>query len=675
MEAIKLTELKGVGPATASDFETLGIHSVQDLLLYTPRAYNDYSTITPIVKLKPGLVTIRATIKQAIGRHVRRGMHITEAIASDDSGSIRLVWFNQPYRAGALKPSQEYFITGKLELRSGRYAITSPSVELVSDMPVHTARIVPIYRQSKHITTRQIRTAMAEALKSADQLPSILPDSFLKAYELLPYGEALNQLHFPETKELLEAAQRTMSFIEVFELMLASKILRQEIEHEPASQISFDESLAKAFVSSLPFKLTDAQRSAMWQILQDMEKPHPANRLLEGDVGSGKTVVAAMAGLMAMTREHQVALLAPTELLARQHTESITTLLKPLGQDMHVSLLVGSLTVAQKRAAHERLADGTIRFIIGTHALLQDLTFKNLGLIIVDEQHRFGVEQRKKLLKQLGKVPHVLSMTATPIPRSLALTLYGELDISLLDAMPPGRKQIETSIVSPNSRTKMESHIESEIQQGHQVYVVCPVITENTKLQTVSAEKTYERLSKKIFKNRRVALLHGKQKPADKAATMEAFARGDIDILVATTVIEVGVNVPNATVMVIEGADRFGLAQLHQLRGRVGRSTDQAYCYVVPSDSKSPSQRLRSFVRISDGFKLAEIDLELRGPGAIYGTLQHGALDLKFANLSDHKLLAEVRQAVEKFQESEQLHKYPELSKRVRLAQAVVTLN
>lgn len=675
MEKMELTALKGVGPAVSKDLAGIGLRTVNDILHYFPRDYQDYSEVTPIKSIKPGMVTIQAVIKQTAGRYVRRGMHVTEAVASDKSGSIRLVWFNQPYRAGGIKTDQEYYITGKLELGSGRFAIISPSIELVSDMPVHTARIVPVYRETKGVSTKLIRKIMSQAVKYAHQLPDTLPKSVIKSYGLYSYVQAVKQLHFPENKANLKLAKRSMSFMEVFELMLASKILKNEIAHEPAPPVAFDEELAKRFVSTLPFKLTDAQRKAMWHILQDMENTSPANRLLEGDVGSGKTVVAAMAGLMAMAQGYQVALLAPTELLARQHADSIVELLSKVEMDQHVSLLVGSLKTAQKKLSHARLSDGSIKFIIGTHALLQDLQFENLGLIIIDEQHRFGVDQRKKLLKQMGKVPHVLSMTATPIPRSLALTLYGELDISLLDAMPPGRKPIQTEIVSPNSRQKMEFHIRQEIDSGHQVYVVCPVITMDNKLKTTSAEETYKRLGQSVFKDKSVGLLHGKLKAEEKNKVMELFVAGEIDILVATTVIEVGVNVPNATVMVIEGADRFGLAQLHQLRGRVGRSSDQAYCYVVPSDSSAPSKRLRSFTRISDGFRLAEIDLELRGPGAIYGTMQHGALDLKFADLSDHKLLAEAKRAVEDFIKSDDISNYPELARRVRLAQAVITLN
>lgn len=676
MTEVKLTELKGVGPALAKSLGVIGVHSVHDMLHYFPRSYHDYTKITPIASLRPGMVTIQAVIKQAKGRYVRRGMHITEAVASDDSGSIRLVWFNQPYRAGGLKNDKEYFITGKLEFRAGRFAIISPGIELVSDMPVHTARIVPAYRESKGVGARTIRKVMAEAVKHTSLLPTLLPQEFVKKYQLLPYPSAIHQLHFPDSAELLARAQRTMSFIEVFELMLASKILKQEIAGEEAPRLPFDELIAKQFVSSLPFSLTDAQRKVAWQVLKDIDSTSPANRLIEGDVGSGKTVVAALAAAMTIHAGYQAALLAPTELLARQHAESVLEMLSPIGMSDKVGLLAGSMKPAEKARIRKRLANGSVGLVVGTHALLmQDTALQRLGLIIIDEQHRFGVEQRKQLLKQYGKVPHVISMTATPIPRSLALTLYGELDISLLDALPPGRKPIETKIISPNSRESMEQHICEEIDRGHQAYVVCPVIQEENKLQTTSAEATYKRLSQKTFKDKRVGLLHGKLKSEEKQKTMERFVAGQLDILVSTTVIEVGVNVPNATVMVIEGADRFGLAQMHQLRGRVGRSSDQAYCYVVPSDSQAPSRRLLAFSQLSDGFRLAELDLEIRGPGAVYGTLQHGALDLRFATLTDHKLLAEVREAVKDFLDNKSLASYPELSRRVRLAQAVVTLN
>ena len=673
----ELISLKGVGPIVSVLFKGIGITNIAELLDYFPRTYNDYSEIQSISKIKPGMVTVEVQVKQSTGRYVRRGMHITEAVVSDATGSVRLVWFNQPYRSKAIQTGKNYFVTGKLELKAQRFSITNPSMEQASDFPLHTARIVPIYRESKGITSSMLRRVLFQVVKASHLLPEPLPDEIRKKYRLMTYGAAVSELHFPSSKDTFALARRTIGFIEVFELMLAAALNKAQNQTDASPSVRFDQELAKKFVASLPFTLTDPQRSAVWQIYQDIALTRPMNRLLEGDVGSGKTVVAGMAALMAMNAGYQAALMAPTELLARQHAETLSDLLSATGHADVVSLLVGSLKPKQKRIAQERIASGHIRFIIGTQALLQDkVNLKNLGLLIIDEQHRFGVDQRKQLLKNAGYMPHVLSMTATPIPRSLALTLYGELDISLLDVMPLGRKPIITEIVSPNSREPLYKKIDSEITEGRQVYIVCPVIKEGSGLKVPSAEQTYEKLRKTVFKNRRLGLLHGKMKDGEKTAVMEAFAAGKIDILVATTVVEVGISVNNASVIVIEGAERFGLAQMHQLRGRVGRSTDQGYCFLVPSDSKTPSPRLRALSQSTDGFKLAELDLELRGPGAIYGTLQHGELDLRIAKLSDVKLLSECRKAVNDFiKDNTRLQDYPELRRRVRAAQAVVTLN
>ena len=680
-----LMNLKGVGPAISAQFKHIGINTIAELLDYFPRTYKDYSEVNLIKDISPGLVTVEAVIDSVKGRYVRRGMHITEAIASDSTGSVRLTWFNQPYRVAGMKPETKYFITGKLELKAQKFSIANPSTELVSDFTLHTARIVPVYRETKGITSPLIRRVLYQVLKVADSLPDPLPLSIREEFGLMPYGRAVREVHFPSNKKKFLQSQKSLAFLEVFELMLAAELNKQENQHEFAPRISFKQQLAKEFVASLPFKLTNAQRSAVWQIYRDMagsadaKSPFvvPMNRLLEGDVGSGKTLVAGMASLMVMASGKQVALMAPTELLARQHADTLRELFEAVCMGSSVSLLVGSLKPTQKKVAHTRIASNDIACIVGTQALLQDkVAIKNLGLLIIDEQHRFGVEQRKKLVKETGHMPHVLSMTATPIPRSLALTLYGELDISILDAMPVGRKPIITEIVSPNSREPMYKKIDAEIEAGRQAYIVCPVIQSATSLPVPSAEKMYDNLRLGRFKNRRVGLLHGKMKDEDKIAVMERFVQRKIDILVATTVIEVGVSVSNASVMVIEGADRFGLAQMHQLRGRVGRGKDQGYCFIVPSDSKSPSQRLRALARTTNGFELAELDLELRGPGAIYGTLQHGELDLRIAKLSDHALIADARKAVHMFvKKGIKLSDHPELMRRVRAAQAVVTLN
>jgi ATP-dependent DNA helicase RecG len=672
-----VTDLKGVGEAAAKKFSVLGLKSVRDLLDYYPRRYEDYSVVTPIAKLKPGAVTVEAVIKQAAGRYVRRGMHITEAIASDSSGSVRLVWFNQPYRAAALKSGQHYFISGNYELRRQRFTILNPSVELVSDLPIQTARILPVYRETKGLTSRQIRAATIAGLQYVGELHETLPSQILKQQKLISRTAAITALHAPSSAEDLELARRRLGFEEVFQLSLASLLNKRENQSETAVSVDFHEQLAKDFVTHLPFKLTDAQRRTVWQIYQDIQLPQPMNRLVEGDVGSGKTAVATMAALMVLAAKKQVALMAPTELLARQHAETVHRLLEPLGYSDHVILLVGSMKADQKTKAHQAIAQGKAGFMVGTQALIQEkVDMHHLAMIVVDEQHRFGVEQRKTLMAKAGHMPHVLSLTATPIPRSLALTLYGELDISVLDQKPAGRQPIITELVSPNSRAQLYAKIDERLAAGQQMFVICPTITDSTVLDVKSVESVYEELRTVAFKHRAVGLLHGKLKPADKQAIMQQFVNGKIDILVSTTVIEVGVDVPNATMMLVESPERFGLAQLHQLRGRVGRGKDQGYCYLVLSDSRPPSRRLRALESSSDGFKLAELDLELRGPGAIYGTSQHGQLDLRIAKLTDTKLIASARAAAQACLDSgEDLLQYKELMTNVNRLRAVTNLN
>ena len=661
----------------AKKFAILGVHTVSDLLENFPRRYEDYSNVTPVHEIKPGPVTIEAVIKQAKGRYVRRGMHITEAVASDDTDSVRLVWFNQPYRAAALKPGEKYFISGNYELSRSRFAIMNPSVELVSGFPVNTARIIPVYRETKGLTSNQIRKAVREVVQQHKALPETLPEWLLHEQKLIDRTVALNTMHFPDSNEALDVARKRLGFEEVFALTLAALLNKQELLQDMSVAIPFDAELAKTFVSHLPFNLTDAQRKVVFHVYQDMQKTQPMNRLVEGDVGSGKTVVAAMAALMPIAEGFQVALMAPTELLARQHAETIYSLLEPLEMQDTVALLVGGMTAKEKQMVYDRIADGSAKFIIGTHALIQEkVDMHKLGLVVIDEQHRFGVEQRKKLMAKAGHMPHLLSLTATPIPRSLALTLYGELDVSIIDTKPAGRQPIITEICSPNSRKQLYQTIDAELEAGRQMFVVCPLIAESSALEASSAEQVFEDMSKRDFKHRRVGLLHGKMKPQEKNDIMERFSRHELDILVSTTVIEVGVDVPNASVMLLEAAERFGLAQIHQLRGRVGRGQHQGYCYLMMSDSKAPPKRLEALARSNDGFKLAELDLELRGPGAIYGTMQHGQLDLRIAKLSDTHLIAAARAAAQAYiDRDENLVQYPELFERVRRLRAVTNLN
>lgn len=672
-----VTDLKGVGEELAKKLAILGIRTIGELIDNYPRRYEDYSQLTLIKDLRPGQVTIQAKISSVAGRYVRRGIHITEAIASDDTSSVRLVWFNQPYRAAAIKYGQDYFIAGEYALRRSRFSIASPSVELVSDFPVNTARIIPIYKETRGLKSFQIRKLIREALNIVRELPEHLPGWLVKEMGLIDYTQAVTEIHFPSAVDKFKEAKKRLAFEEVFELTLAALLNKKDVTHEKGITIPFKESLAQDFVADLPFALTNAQRKTAWQVFQDMEKNQPMNRLVEGDVGSGKTVVAAMAAAMAMDQGLQVAFMAPTEILARQHAGTLLNLLSNVGYSEQVGLLVGSLKPAQKQLAQQKISDGSVMLMVGTHALIAEkVDMHKLGLIIIDEQHRFGVEQRKKLQAKAGHMPHVLHMTATPIPRSLALTLYGELDISVLDELPPGRQVIRTKICSPNSRTALYKEIDKELSAGRQMFVVCPLITDSDTSKGLSAEEVHKRLSEHDFKHRKVGLLHGKMKASEKEKVMADFVAHKYDILVSTTVIEVGVDVPNASIMLIEGVDRFGLAQIHQLRGRVGRGSHQSFCLLMMSDSKAPSERLRALENTADGFKLAELDLRLRGPGAIYGTMQHGALDLRIAKLTDTKLIAAARGAAQQFiDKDESLTKYPHLETKVSALRAVTNLN
>jgi|AntRauTorcE11897_2_1112592.scaffolds.fasta_scaffold00030_66 ATP-dependent DNA helicase RecG len=668
--------IRGVGDVLADKLHAIGIDTLADLLEYFPRGYNDYSQITPIDAVEPGTVTIEAKISDIKGRYARRGLHITEASARDDTGSLRVVWFNQPYRAKSIQAGRSYYLSGDFQLRRQRFSLQNPIIEQVSDTTVHTARIVPVYKESRGITSVQIRKLIDQCQSLIKHSSETLPESVLQTAQLLSRSDALQQVHFPDSSERLQQARHRFGFEEVFQLTLASLMNKHELMQDTAVSVPFEQSIAQSIVQNLPFQLTEDQRKAAWQIYQDMQKTQPMNRLLEGDVGSGKTVVAAMAAAMAIKHGFQVAFMAPTEILARQHEVTMRSLLAPLSMDKQIGLLTGSLSASIKKQRQQQIANNQLHCIIGTHALISDaVTMHNLGLVIVDEQHRFGVEQRHKVQKTVGYMPHILHMTATPIPRSLALTLYGELDISVLAEKPAGRKPIQTTIHSPNSRAQLYNEVERQLRDGRQLFVVCPLIEDSEVLKAQSATEVHKRLKQKDLKLWRIGLLHGKLSHEQKTAVMQDFLTHKLDVLVSTTVIEVGVDVPNATMMIIESADRFGLAQIHQLRGRVGRSELQSYCYLVLSDSKRPSRRIRAVAEMNDGFKLAELDLELRGPGAIYGTYQHGALDLRVASLADTKLIAAARNAAQEFIDSGQdLLQYKHLYSRVKSLRSVTNL-
>lgn len=670
-----LEQVKGVGEKTAAQFASAGLYTVGDLITFFPRTYEDFSHATTIHDIQPGKVTVKARCESIATRHVRRGMRVTTATLADDTGKIQAVWFNQPYRETQLKAGGEFFFSGIFELRQSRYQLTNPGAEKVSDMPVQTDRILPVYRSLSGLKTVLVRKILAELRPLITMLPETLPAALVQAENLMSYSEAVLAMHFPMSLEDIDRAKERLGFEELFQMLLASQLNKQENAKLQGVTLPFEQGTVKQFVQQLPFALTGAQRRAAWDILQDLERSVPMNRLLQGDVGSGKTVVAGLVARQVASHGYQTALMAPTEILASQHASTLNTLLAPF--DVKVGLLTGAVKGKARQTLLGAIERGDVDVVIGTHALIQSsVTFHKLGFVVIDEQHRFGVAQRQALLSKASVMPHLLAMTATPIPRSLALTVYGDLDISVINERPADRLPIQTKLWSPNSRSQLYARIDEELATGRQAYVVCPLIDDNPTNEAKSVQTEYERLKKTAFKHRRIGLLHGKLSAGDKESVMQQFSRGELDILVSTTVIEVGVDVPNATVILIEDADRFGLAQLHQLRGRVGRSDLQSYCYLMMSDSKAPSARLKEIERSNDGFYLAEVDLSLRGPGEIYGRMQHGALNLQIATLADTKLIARAQKAAKQFVDSgELLVNYKMLMANVEKYQRLTTLN
>jgi len=808
-----LVSLSGVGPAKYKLLQESGLSTIADLLDYWPRRYVDYSKLSLIKDISPGLITLKVTISSIKGRWARgRAMHLTEAIVEDNKGGrMPVVWFNQPFRLTSFKPNEEYFLSGEFKVNSGRLNLTNPTVEPVRDEKgqINTARIIPIYPERSNLSSRLLRSLVLQVEEVVKSIQETLPHRILQEYKLISKSEAIWQLHMPESMQALNLAKKRLAFEEILTLQLAVEKNKQFIQKLTSPKIKFNLEKTKEVISSLKFKLTDDQRASAWQILQDLEKSQPMNRMLMGDVGSGKTVVAALSALQAIKAGKQVVVLAPTEVLARQHYKSFTKLLSPnppspqasiplpsrerLGEGVKnspsryrnlnltvlakelrykqtdpekllwsalrngqlgakfrrqypidkyildfycpafklaieldggqhnenpsiakdkerseilegkgveiirfwnndvtrdlesvlatifdrlntpspqpsplkgegadaatfpkgrtslVRLLVGSMKPKENKEVLEEIEEGRAELIVGTHALLQEkVKFKDLALVIVDEQHRFGVNQRKGLQKRVkaGNFPHLLTMTATPIPRSLALILYGELDQSILKTKPPGRIEIQTKLIPGASKQKVWDKMKQELEATHAVIIVCPAITDSEASKRVSAEKVFAELDKKAWvKKHGLGLLHGKLKAEEKEQVMSDFASGKINTLVSTTVIEVGIDVPRATLMVIEGAEYFGLAQLHQLRGRVGRSNLPSFCYLVPVKNDGIPARLRYFAENSDGFKLAQYDLEQRGPGQIYGKLQSGALDLRLVDITDINLIKQARLA------------------------------
>lgn len=694
-----IEEVPGIGPQYQKKLKKLGIKTVRDLLFHFPHRYEDFSNFLKISEVKIGqFVCLQGKILEIENTKTwKKKMILTKAILEDKSGAIKVIWFNQPYLINVLRKNDLVCLAGKISVSEDGIYLSNPVYEKITQKKelLHTGRIVPVYPETEGLSSRWLRNIIQPILtKLKNKIPETLPQEILEKHKFLSIYQALWQVHFPDSLKLAKLAKERFSFEEIFYLALLVQREKQRISKEKAASIALNISLIKEFVNSLPFKLTNAQKKSAWQILKDLQKPKPMNRLLEGDVGSGKTVVAAIAALNVAKAGYQIAFMAPTEILAKQHFKTFVTLLR------NFNLKIGLLTGKEAKIFHQeevkispkkiikKTEEGEIDILLGTHSLIQDrVLFKNLALVIVDEQHRFGIEQRAKLCKPKEAsgnkilIPHLLSMTATPIPRTLALTLYGDLDLSLIDELPKGRKKIITKIVPPEKRKLAYKFIKNQVKEGRQVFVICPRIEQKNKktesqenkitswAETRAVKEEYEKLSKIIFPDLKIAYLHGKMKASEKEKIMEDFKNKKIDILVSTSVVEVGVDVPNATVMMIEGAERFGLAQLHQFRGRVGRGEHQSFCFLfTDSPAKKTQMRLKALISCENGFKLAEKDLEIRGPGALDGIRQWGMPDLAMsALLKDLLLVQKAKMAAKEILEKDpELKNYPFLKEKLK---------
>ena len=647
-----LEKVKGVGEKTLEKLENAGLRTVGDILSFFPRKYEDFASFTKLGEIQPGKVLFKARAEKVSLRRVRRGMTLVEAILTDGEEKVKAIWFNQPYRVSQLQSGDEFYFSGDFEFQYNRYQITNPRVMKREELPKgenfagEDGEIVPIYRQIRGLKTEIVRKILLELRPMMEILPETLPAKIVAREGLISRSEAVKWIHFPPSSEKFDLALKRLAFEEIFEIIFAAKLNKIENEKLDGYEIPFDLSAVKKFTENLPFDLTNSQRMASWEIIQDMKNGTPMNRLLQGDVGSGKTMVAAISVLNAVRAGFQVAVLAPTEILASQLAENFEKSLR--GQEIRVAFLSGSVKGKARKTLYEKLEAGEIDILVGTHAIIQEkVKFSRLGLVVIDEQHRFGVAQRQKILeKSAQKMPHLLAITATPIPRSLQLTLFGDLSVSILREKPKGRKPILTEVISPVSRASMISKIKEEISKGRQAFVIVSAISESSNDEIKSVETEFKRL-KREFSKLKIGQLHGKMKPEEKDSVMSDFLAKKFDILLSTTVIEVGVDVPNASVIVIENADRFGLSQLHQLRGRVGRGGGDAFCFLAMSSTAKPPARLKEIEKTDDGFVLAEKDLELRGPGEIYGKAQSGELRLEFASLGDTATISRAQNSVD----------------------------
>ncbi|MBR1820695.1 MAG: ATP-dependent DNA helicase RecG [Clostridia bacterium] len=610
---ISLSQIKGIGPARLKAFQAAGINTVRELVMFLPKEYRDLTQTAPLAELKAGdVAAVRVRVAGEVSERRARRLLITKLYVTDDTDTIPVIWYNQPWLKKQMTPGRELLLYGKAEHKQGYISLVSPTIEAGQGL-------IPVYRSISGIPAKALRQSVEAALKLCEgQWPDELPEPLRRRYGLCERNFAMRNAHFPDSREALEAARRRIAFEELLLYQIALRLFRNT--GRAGVRIDFDDAALEDFWGRLPFVPTSAQRRVLKEVANDLRSDRAMARMVQGDVGSGKTAIAFAAIALSHAGGWQSALMAPTEVLARQHYEGAKALLEPLG--IRVGLLVGSLTQKQHRLAHEAISSGEWDLAIGTHALITEgVTYKNLGLVVTDEQHRFGVRQRT-LLSEKGDAPNVLVMSATPIPRTLSLILYGDLDISIVDELPPGRTPVATRIVPESKRAGMYDFLRREVAKGRQIYFVCPLVEESEAVEALPAEAVYEDLRTNKLPELRIELVHGRMKPADKDAALERFRLGEADVLVSTTVIEVGVNVPNATVMVIENAERFGLAQLHQLRGRVGRGTEESWCFLM----SEPNPRLKFLASTTDGFKIAQKDMELRGPGELFGTRQSGTL-------------------------------------------------
>lgn len=687
---LPIEKLRNVGPRNIPRLNRLGIRTVKDLLWHFPVRYEDYTETIPIAQAEPGQkVNIQGEVLKISSKRIfPRRMSITNAIVGDSSGAIRVVWFNQPYIENQLAEGTLVSLAGKINLNKHGLYLSSPTYEKSGMGLKHTSGLIPIYPETEGVTSKYLRFLVKPLLKNI-KLDDPLPDPLLKKYDFPELSSALNTIHYPKDLKEAEAAKERFAFEDLLLFQIKALLERRKLNQLKSISVDFDQPLIQDFIGRLPFELTADQKVSLWEILKDLQKSYPMNRLMEGDVGSGKTVVALIAAYQIARRGCQTVFMVPTEVLAQQHYKTMAALLKD--DPISLGLLIGSEAKLNgqeidKRSLKQKISAGEVNIIIGTHAVIQkDVSFDKLAMVVIDEQHRFGIQQRSALVKQNSElVPHLLSMTATPIPRTLALTIYGDLDISLIKEKPKNRQKIITRVSTPSHKKEAYQFIRDEVKSGRQVFVVCPRIElsdpkaevktsgKQSKMNILWAdvkavEEEYKKLSEVVFPDLKVAMLHGKLKPKDKNEIMDKFKNQEFDILVSTSVIEVGVDIPNATIMAIESAERFGLAQLHQFRGRVGRGEHQSYCLLFSSTGdKSINQRLKALVECDDGFELAEKDMKIRGPGEFFGVKQSGMPDLAMASLANVDLIKKARaEARLLLKEDPTLNAYPLLRERL----------